>query len=69
MARVIGAERDLLGGQSSMTAMQWADLQTINKVLSVSGQIVEANKGSALLSEIGRAQQVLGAQREKLRSL
>lgn len=40
MARVIGAERDLLGGQSALNAIQMADLQSINHILSVSGQVL-----------------------------
>jgi hypothetical protein len=69
MVRVIGAERDLLGGQCTMDATQWADLQTINRILSTSGRILEANKGRFLLPGIGHAQQVLGSRREQLRLL
>lgn len=36
MARVIGAERDLVGG-GSWTATQLADLQSLNKILVVTG--------------------------------
>jgi hypothetical protein len=69
MARVIGAERNLLGGQSTLNATQLADLQSINRILSISGQILEDNGRDLLSSEIGKAQRILGAQRESLRSL
>jgi hypothetical protein len=69
MARVIGAERHLLGGQCTMNATQMTDLQTINCILSISGRILEANKGYCIPSGIGQAQQVLGSQREQLRTL
>ncbi|PVH98615.1 hypothetical protein DM02DRAFT_502577, partial [Periconia macrospinosa] len=41
MARVIGAERNLLGGQCTLSAEEIADLQSIDEILSVSGQILE----------------------------
>lgn len=69
MARVIGAERDLLGGHCTLNATQMADLQTINKILSISGSIIETNKKDVLPPGLGQAQQVLGCQREQLRLL
>jgi hypothetical protein len=69
IARVIGAERNLLGGQCTMNATQLADLQSINRILSISGQILAENRFDIFSSNIAEAQRILGAQREKLRSL
>jgi len=69
MTRVIGAERNLLGGQSTLNAIQWADLQSINRILSISGQIIEGNDGVFLSSKTAEAQRILGSYRETLRSL
>lgn len=69
MARVIGADRNLLGGQCTMNATQLADLQSINRILSISGQILAENGSDIFSSNIAEAQRILGAEREKLRSL
>jgi hypothetical protein len=69
MARVIGAERNLLGGQCTMNANQFADLQSINRILSIAGQILAENGNDLFSSKIWEPQRILGAQREKLRSL
>ena len=69
MARVIGAERNLLGGQCALNATQLADLQSINKILSLLGQILARGVCDLFSFEIGDAQRVLGSQRDKLRAL
>lgn len=68
MARVIGAERDLIGG-GVWTATQLADLQSINNILSVTAQIVKGNKHKPQLRAITRAQAVLVSYRDNLRNL
>ncbi|MCJ1348761.1 hypothetical protein MMC31_006994 [Peltigera leucophlebia] len=67
MARVIGAERDLVGG-GVWTATQLADLQSINKLLYVTGQIVSGCASEPLLPLITRARDILASQRETLRN-
>jgi hypothetical protein len=39
MAKVIGVEKDLLGEQDSLYIIEFADLQSINKILSISSEI------------------------------
>ena len=68
MARVIGAERDLVGG-GVWTATQLADLQSINKILSVTSQIVSGHASDPLLPAIARALAVLASHRDTLRNL
>ena len=68
MARVIGAERDLVGG-GTWTATQLADLQSINKILSVTGQAVSSRTSEPLPSSISLAQAVLASRRDTLRNL
>jgi hypothetical protein len=60
MARVIGAERNLVGGHSSLNATQMADIQSINEILSNTGQVVEGFKA---------AEQALTFQRQALRNI
>ncbi|KAG8531635.1 uncharacterized protein KY384_003266 [Bacidia gigantensis] len=67
MARIIGAERNLLGGQNALNATQVADLQTINKILSVSTEILKSSRGKLISAEISSAQRILGSQRDTLR--
>ena len=67
MARIIGAERNAVGGQYALNATEMADLQTINNVLSVSSEVMKHSKDKFYSAEIARAQQVLGSQREVLR--
>ncbi|KAH8726042.1 hypothetical protein GQ44DRAFT_826144 [Phaeosphaeriaceae sp. PMI808] len=69
MARVIGAERDLLGGQCALSAAQVADLQSINKILSVSGQILAESGRNTMSAAISSAQQVLSSQRNMLHKI
>ena len=66
MARVIGAERNLLGGQCTLGAEEIADLQSINEILSVSGQILERSGRNAMAAAISSAQCTLGIQRNML---
>lgn len=68
MARVIGAERDLVGG-GVWTATQLADLESINKFLYVTGQIVSGCASEPLLPLIARARDILVSHRETLRNL
>jgi hypothetical protein len=66
MARVIGAERDLLGGQCALSSAQVADLQSINEILSVSSQILAESGRNTMSAAISSAQQVLSSQRNML---
>ncbi|MCJ1362665.1 hypothetical protein MMC16_001771 [Acarospora aff. strigata] len=67
MARVIGAERDLVGG-GVWTATQLADLQSINKILAVTAQFVNGRGSQPLLPAIARAQAVVVTRRDALRN-
>lgn len=69
MARIIGAEQNLLGGQYALNATQLADLQTINRILSVSDEILNGSRGNSISAEISSAQRVLGSQRDMLRAM
>ena len=68
MARVIGAERNLVGG-GVWTATQLADLETINKLFYVTGQIVSGCASNPLLPLITRTQRTLVSHRDMLRNL
>ena len=68
MARVIGAKRKLIGA-GILTVTQLAGLQSINKILSVAGQIVSFCVSEPLLLGISCAQRVLASQRDILRNL
>ena len=68
MVRVIGVERDLVGG-GTWTATQLADLQSINKILSVTTQIVNGRASNPFLPAITRAQALLASHRDTLRNL
>jgi len=67
MARVIGEERNLVGGRGGWSPTQLADLQTINRTLSISGQICQGS--NVLRSEIADIQRVLGVHRHRLQEL
>ncbi len=67
MARIIGAERDLVGG-GVWTATQLADLQSINKILSIIAQFVSGRASQPLLPVITHAQAVLVSHRDALRN-
>ena len=69
MGRIIGAERNLVGGQYALSATQVADLQTINTILSVSTEILNSSRGKLISTEISSAQRVLGSQRDVLRRM
>lgn len=69
MARIIGAERNLVGGQYALNATQVADLQTINRILSVSTEILKESRGDPMSAKISSAQRVLGSQRDMLREM
>ena len=60
MARVIGAERDIEGGHL-------ADLQTVNSILGVVGEVAREPKGDVGGTVLARAQTVLGREPEQLR--
>ena len=64
---IIGAEPNLLGGQSALNATQVADLQTINKILSLSTEILKSSRSKLISVEISSAQRILGAQRDTLK--
>jgi hypothetical protein len=67
MARVIGEERNLVCGCGGWPAIQLADLQSINRILSISGQICQ--ESNVLRSEIADIQRVLGIPRHRLQAL
>jgi hypothetical protein len=70
MARVIGAERNLLGGQSALNTTQIADLQSINEILSISTQILDIpGRNGAISQAIASAQRILGSHRDMLRGI
>ncbi|KAH6977694.1 hypothetical protein EDB80DRAFT_266833 [Ilyonectria destructans] len=69
MARVIGAERNLLGGQGALDPTQMADLQSINEILSVSAQISHEPGRNAISQAIVSAQRILGSHRDKIREI
>ena len=48
MARIIEAERNISGGQYALNATQLGDLQTINRILSVSFEILKDSGGDPL---------------------
>ena len=52
MARVIKAKRNFLGRQYALNAIQITDLQLINKILSISGQILGESKHNAISAVI-----------------
>ena len=68
MARVIGAEINLVGGGNGWSAIQLADLQTINRILSILAQICQQSKSNALQSKISETQHVLGIYRHRLQA-
>jgi hypothetical protein len=68
MARVIGAEREIVGG-GVWTATQLADLQSINKILSVTAEIVKGRGSGPLLPAVNYAQAVLVSRKDTLRNL
>jgi hypothetical protein len=68
MVRVIGVERDLVGS-GTWTATQLADLQSINKILPATTQIVNGRASNPFLPAITRAQAVLVCHRDTLRNL
>jgi hypothetical protein len=67
MARVIGEEKNLVGGNCGRSATQLADLQSINRILSVSGRI--CRESDVLRSEIAGIQHELGIHRHRLQVL
>jgi hypothetical protein len=69
MARVIGAERNLTGGNNRCSATQFADLQSINRILSLSSNITTTDGPNKGLVNITAAQQVLSRRRSELRAL
>lgn len=66
MARIIGAERDICGGREGLVK---ADLQTVNWILGVLGEVVKKRKGGMDGLVVARAQTVLGRERKRLRGL
>ena len=68
MAQVIVAERNFIGG-TVWTAAQLAELETINKLLYVTGQIVSGCASNLLLPLITCAQRALVSHRDTLINL
>ena len=69
MARVIGSERNLVGGRDGWSPTQFADLQSINKILSLSEQICQGRGMTVLSSDIPGAMNVLRIKRRHLQAL
>ena len=69
MARVIGAEINQRGGQTQLSATQYADLQTINRILREVSKITDVNRSTTLSRDMARAKEVLGAERRRLQAL
>lgn len=67
MARVIGAERNLVGG-GEWQATQLADLQPVNRIPSISTQICQRSKSKVLRSKVAETQHVLGNYRRALQA-
>jgi hypothetical protein len=65
-ARVIGAERNHVGG-GEWQATELADLQLINRILSIYTQIYQESKSKLLRSRVAETQQVLGNYRRTLK--
>ena len=69
MARLIGAEINLTGGNGQCSATEFADLQSINRILSLSSNTAIVGTLGKGWSDITMAQQVLGRRRRELRAL
>jgi hypothetical protein len=67
MARIIGADRNLFGGQYAINASLIADFQTINRILTISTEALKSLAGNPIPVDILSAQQVLNVHRDKLR--
>jgi len=68
MARVFGAERDFVKG-NIWTAIQLADLQSINKIFFVTAEIIKGRGLKLLLSAVNRVQAILVSRKNTLRNL
>ncbi|OBT39655.1 hypothetical protein VE00_10681 [Pseudogymnoascus sp. WSF 3629] len=68
MARVIGSERDLVGGRDGWSPTECADLQSINKILSTSQQICQRRGKRVLSSDIPGAMNALQIKRCQLQA-
>jgi hypothetical protein len=69
MARVIGSERNLVGGREGWSPTEFADLQSINKILSTSEQICQGRGKTVLSSTIPGALNALRIKRRHLQAL
>jgi hypothetical protein len=69
MARVIGAEINRSGGHGLLKGNQFADLQTINRIISESSKVIEGNRSSGHLKEIAKARDVLVLERRRIQAL
>ena len=67
-ARVIGAERNL-GGVEEWHTTQLTEIQSVNKILSITAQICRESESELVRSKCAEAQRVLGTYRRTLRSL
>ncbi|KAL3420695.1 hypothetical protein PVAG01_07140 [Phlyctema vagabunda] len=66
-ARVIGAEKNLVGG-GEWHANQLEDLQSVNRILSISTQICQGKKSKLIQLKMAETQQVLGDYRKTLQA-
>jgi hypothetical protein len=68
MARVIGSERNLVGGREGWSPTEFADLQSINKILSTSDQICQSRGKLVLSSNIPGAMNAVRIKRRHLQA-
>jgi hypothetical protein len=69
MVRVIAAERDLPVGQNAGSTIQLADIESINKILSMSSQLLSNNRDDPASFEAKVAMRTLSSHRAKLSGL
>ena len=68
MALVIGSERNLVGGRVEWSPTEFADLQSINKILATSEQICQGRGKTEVLSNISGAINALQIKRRHLKA-
>ncbi|RDL37629.1 uncharacterized protein BP5553_05062 [Venustampulla echinocandica] len=66
--RVIGAERNLTAGHDGLSATKFADLQSINLILRISGQICKRAESIGTRRKISEAQALLASHRRRLQA-
>ena len=69
VARVIGVDKNILGGHSTANAILLADLQTINKVLGVTRKIMKKKGDRTKETSLRTAYKTLISRRQQIRAL